>query len=374
MSSGFPSPNSARCRRSSTGGVVPALAALLLTTMASGCNDAASSSLTCDTNTVESTRASLGEVTRHYCGVIDPSQPSQFSVHLHNHLSQSVKITQANVSCGCMSLLDVPESIPSKDTAELRLEWDAAGSSGLRQQRILVVTDSPEPTHSLYQIVASASIRTVWSSPASVDFGRVCLADAPHREFVVSVLGYDEVQFEKVESDSSHFNAQLGRQSCQRVPEASLASADVQHDQQIRVCAAEDSAFGQISGTIRVSLTADGKQMTSTVPILAEVTGLVRCIPPQAVWANAVGGQELHTTVRVKASADKIIDLSRIEFQANTSTITAQRIESSSEDVPFLVTMTIPRGSPQGQLRGYVSGMVGEQEVLRLPVLAIVQR
>jgi uncharacterized protein DUF1573 len=373
MSSGFPSPNSARCRRSSTGGVVPALAALLLTTMASGCKDAASSSLTRNTNTVKSTRASLGEVTRHYCGVIDPSQPSRFSVHLHNHTSQPLKVTQANVSCGCMSLLDVPESIPPKMAAELRLEWDAAHSSGLRQQRILVATDSPDPTHSLYQIVASASIRSVWSSPVSVDFGRVCLADAPCIDFVVSVLGYEEVQFEKVESDSPHFNAQLGRQSCQRIPEASLAS-DVQHDQQIRVCVAEDSAFGQISGTLRVSLIADGKQLTSTVPLLAEVTGLVRCIPPQAVWANAVGGQELHTTVRVKASADKIIDLSRIEFQANTSTITAQRIESSSEDVSFLVTMTIPPDSPQGQLRGYVSGTIGEQEVLRLPVLAIVQR
>ena len=151
-------------------------------------------------------------------------------------------------------------------------------------------------------------------------------------------------------------------------------AADVQHDQHIRVCVAEDSAFGQISGTLHVSLIADGKQLTSTVPILAEVTGLVRCIPPQAVWPNAVGGQELHTTVRVKPSADKLIDLSRIEFQANTSTITARRIESSNEDVAFSVTMTIPRDSPQGQVRGYVSGMIGEQEVLRLPVLAIVQR
>lgn len=372
MNSRFSARTPLRWRLLLRSAVALAFVTSVLAAITSGCND--DSPVSQDLNKLESTRASLGALTRHYCGVIDPNQPADFSVHLYNHSSQPLKITQANVSCGCLSLLDVPESIPPRDTAELHLEWDAAHSSGFRQQRILVLTDSADPTRSLFQIEVSASVRSVWSSPASVDFGRVCLADDPHRDFVVSVLGYERVQFEKVESDRPYFNAQFGDQSRQQVDETSPVPTHVQHDQRVRVQLTEDSSFGQISGTIRVSLVADGKQLTSTVLVLAEVTGLVRCVPPQVVWANAVGGQELRTTVRVKCSPNKVIDLSRIEFQADTSAIAVRKVKSSSEDVLVLVTMTIPPDRPKGQLRGYVSGMIGEQEVFRLPVLAIVQR
>ncbi len=314
----------------------------------------------------------LGKLRRHHCGVIDPSEPYTCSIALRNDSAARIKVTGVDVTCGCLRPVRLPATIDAGCTEFLELSIDAARLSGFLRQRVVVFTDGTDASHSIFQCEVTASVRSMWSSPRAVDFGRLTTATGSEHQLAISALGYGRVRFNSVRSTCKYIHAEFDGWPARNATKQASDKKDVQHDQRIRVRISPESPPGHVTGELVVAGVADGKEVVLRVPVRAELAGILECYPPQVVWPSVVHGGRYEARVALRVLPHRPCDLSQVEISTDGLGMTTELKDVSDSGAILHVRLTVPEDA-ESPLRASVTGQSGGADVFRVPVLAVVR-
>lgn len=306
----------------------------------------------------------LGKKSNYQLGAIDPNEPLVFSIDLYNDTNNLLAIKNYDVSCGCIEILDCPKVILPHESSPIICKWNARGTRGMQQQRIVVLTDSPYTSHASFFINVCSEVKGIWSTPGVSKTRRVSDFQKSIIAFDVYVSGYKSVVFDSVESSNSAFEVSFeknGTDSIQRSP-LGLTS------RRLVVSLADSASLGGIVGTIKTRLIIDGKIHTHETPLDVVYLGKVHACPSHILWGEVAAGEKKQTDVKITCSSDCGYDLSEMKF-STTEDIDISTIRSEANNLMVRVVLQMPSSCDSSNLiKSSIIGKIAGESLLYIPV------
>lgn len=317
--------------------------------------------------------ARLGKRLVHHCGIIPLNSDVPVRIALFNDLPESISIRNVDVTCGCLKLVACNKVIKSGESGTLELSFHAT-VPGTARQRVSVITDVADPTRSIFQIELTANVRGGWSEPKTLAFGRISVAAPVHRELVVSLSGYRDVQLLRTSSDSPHLQAQRAGSTEVLPTERATDTSEKRFAQPFRVWWDESTPAGTAYANFRTRWAVDGESIDVVTPVMAEVTGIWTCTPSQVVWIIGEASDRerpLRTEIRISAGRGSV-NVSQLAVTCDLEVVAARRLHSDASSVVLEVSRSdIPLDPDGGTLRGTIVGKAGSSTCFQIPVLIV---
>lgn len=317
--------------------------------------------------------AALGEPMHFHCGLVDREQPRKFSVALANNLAVPVVLRGARPSCGCVKVLSLPDQIAPGNVGAIECALDASRSTGRVRQQVVVFTDSDDPARSVYNLIVTASVKSVWVEPATLSFGRVSTSNKPQFAATIFALGHNAIAIKSVACDNQYFRVVSTRGADEaRGHNGQWRLDEPQSDFNIMVSIVDSAPIGRLSGTVTATFDTEHGIVAATTFVEAEVIGRVACVPPTLVWAKATPGETLVGEVRLEFPDQEAADVATLALTASND-VSAQIVNSDSGAKVLRVEFKCPMVVKRRVVRGQIIGTRSGEQLFEIPLLAVMR-
>lgn len=303
-----------------------------------------------------------------HLGVVKAGETAKFLCRLVNTTPEDQRILRVGVSCGCVQVEQSPGVVKGNRTADMLCSFNVSNRHGVVEQLASVLTDSKDPTKTLYRFGVSASVQGAWSDPPSIDCGVLFVGDSSTKVCHLESLGHADVQLVSVTSDSEFVKATpLG-------PFKTVAdrSRDFAKRLSIEVSCINPPSPRLINATLISEIDCGGIRTKVPTLVRFEAGSAIRCVPNSIVWtARASDSSQFAKVVRLQHRNMSDLDLHSLKLRCELQGLSA-KLDLESEGQPTLnIEYATPEVGVERVAKGYVVGEIADEEVLRLQVMVV---
>ena len=138
---------------------------------------------------------------KHHFDVVDAGKKLTCSLELKNETDKPMAFGHNSTSSGaCLFVKSMPEEILPGETGIFELEFDTTGKRGNTPQQ--AVFWDAEPKTLLVLADVAATVRAVWTNPATVSLGNLSTSEPQKAKLYIMTAGYPDAKVTSVECDT----------------------------------------------------------------------------------------------------------------------------------------------------------------------------
>jgi hypothetical protein len=271
---------------------------------------------------------------RHDAGKVLEGTTIEHVFALENTSSRPFRITKVSTSCQCIrGELAGAERLAPGERSALRAEFDTRGQTGLQTKTITVETDSPEAEWKTVDFRLEALVlRRVQSVPENLFFGTIGREQQPKPKYLAIEINDPVWQgvVPKIASAGSQVvvtpheapGARLARYEVRLVPSASN---------------------GPLAERIVFLLEKEGQRLELTVPVQADVTGLLRVAPRRIVVSQLEMSLGKQQRLRIASSQGRPFSIVDVKLPAGVSLVGSPNAGGAARSHDLEIAIDGPR-------------------------------
>jgi len=298
---------------------------------------------------------------KYHFGDVDANERLTCSLELKNETDKPIQLGFSSTSCGsCLFVETMPKEILPGETGIFELAFDTTGKRGATPQQ--AVFWDAEPKTLLVLADVTATVRAVWTDPATISLGNLSTSEAQQAKLYVMAAGLPDAKVTLVQCD---------------VPWLTLTSKPVETSkalsaQNIKAIdyyeiewTGKDAKPGNLSSTITFHVQkGNGEEQVLEVSVSGYLSGDVEIVPSNLVFGRVTTSEIVRTSTLSFKKLD--IDAATIKCAADHPYIQVS-FEKSKEDVTrFILTsrLTPPAERENQLIEGTITGTDESGEVI----------
>ena len=291
---------------------------------------------------------------------------------IKNPTKVELKIVEARVSCGCLSIVRKPDVIPPESSAVFELSLDTEGRFGRQIQSATFSLAHPE--YKYLRLRVSGIADGIWVGPLTLDFGTLNRGSVKSQFFQVYEAGRGPVRITNVESDSEFVKVTARDVEGARAP-SDTDSRALQHVD-VAWAGTDSMPIGAFRAVVRVH-TTDKDYSVIELPITAHVAGSATIRPSPVVFGGVVAGDKKKRQCKILFRQP--VDGKEIDFKADHPDVVCKmessRVEEGGQQfVEVSLTLSPDADAKAGLLKGFVTGYSKDKTaVVSFPYMGFVR-
>lgn len=294
------------------------------------------------------------------------------AIQIRNDTSSAVTFATTKVSCGCITVDEVPQTLAPDAAHVIRVRIDTARKRGVFKQWCAVITDSP--TVPMLRVDFSAALTGLWAVPAEVDLGPVS-GDAVERVIALHSATDVRASVKDVVAVSEHGRVTAGV-AVQRQHALDGESMHILATISIGLAPGGGALPGVLSDRVLVTVEfRDGHLEHLPILVSAFVVGRVRATPHRLHFGIVKG--DARVTRQLRIGLPDSVEAIGVKVQTNHALIDTKIIDRNAASLTIevgLIASRIRADTGSGRLHGTVIGTYGDEILFRVPVDAFVLR
>jgi hypothetical protein len=267
-----------------------------------------------------------------------------------------LEIRGIKTSCGCTTGTPTKTHIAPGEESEIAVAFDTRFQKGHQVRTITAATNDPS-NETVPMTMQGIIKRQVEASPGEVAFGSVRKGTEDTKHFLVNdlVVGGRPFQVGPISNSSSSIKV-----SQEKRPDGKPGAL-------IKVSLLKTMPVGPFDDTIKITT----NRVPLQVDVFGTVTGDLNIDPAQVSFGIVPRGQDIVRILKLSNQGPHEVKVLIVSSSTPSVVASAEPINAGKE---YKITVTLRRGTPDGQLRGQLQIKTDdpEQATLNIPFYAIV--
>jgi Protein of unknown function (DUF1573)/Flagellar-associated PapD-like len=266
-----------------------------------------------------------------------------------------LEIRGVKTSCGCTTGTPSKSHVAPGDESEISVAFDTRFQKGHQVRTIMAFTNDPNNPQ-VAMTMQGIIKKQVEASPDEVAFGTVRKGSEGTKEIVISdLLGRGPFEVGPVSNSNSAIKVVQEKRT------------DGKPGAVLKVSLLKTMPLGTFDDTIKVTT----NRVPLNVDVFGTVTGDLNIDPAQVSFGLVPKGQDIIRLVKLSNAGAHPVKVLDVKSSSPSVVASAEPVASGKE---YKVTVTLRRGTPEGQLSGQLTIKTDDpdQATINLPFYAIV--